>query len=141
MNTRLDLTTLASLSMLRGEAVRRGTSEYEAAQEAMAEILLERAHNGDWPIQYGKLSKLLEDEGHTVPAHSVEMDHLLADVSHQESPDGTKAMLSAMVVLKEKGEPGAGFYRLAREDFGRKGDNVTIWGEEMKLLARDFRQS
>lgn len=83
----------------------------------------------------------LEDEGHTIPAHSVEMDHLLADVSHQESPDDTKAMLSAMVVLKENGEPGAGFYRLAREEFGRKGDNVTIWGEEMKLLARDFRQS
>ncbi|MEU3550051.1 hypothetical protein [Streptomyces longwoodensis] len=121
--------------------MRRGTSEYEAAQEAMAEILLERARNGDWPIQYGQLSKLLEDEGHTVPAHSVEMDHLLADVSHQESPDREKAMLSAMVVLKEKREPGAGFYRLAREEFGRKGDNVTIWGEEMKLLARDFRQS
>ncbi|MEV7283039.1 hypothetical protein AB0O01_00465 [Streptomyces sp. NPDC093252] len=107
----------------------------------MAEILLERARNGGWPIRYEKLSKLLEDEGHTVPGHSVEMDHLLADVSHQESPDGTKAILSAMVVLKEKGEPGAGFYRLAREEFGRKGDNVTVWGEEMKLLARDFRQS
>ncbi|MFF5759845.1 hypothetical protein OG495_36265 [Streptomyces longwoodensis] len=107
----------------------------------MAEILLERARNGEWPIQYGQLSKLLEDKGHTVPAHSVEMDHLLADVSHQGSPNGTKAMLSAMVVLKERGEPGAGFYRLAREEFSRKGDNVTIWGEEMKLLARDFRQS
>ncbi|MET7351554.1 hypothetical protein [Streptomyces mirabilis] len=45
-----------------------------------------------------------------------------------------------MVVLKEKREPGAGFYRLAREEFGRKGDSVTIWGEEMKLLARDYGQ-
>ncbi|MEU4039100.1 hypothetical protein [Streptomyces collinus] len=121
--------------------MRRGTPEYEAAQEAMAELLLERARNGEWPIQYGKLSKLLAEQGHNVPAHSAEMDHLLADVSHRESPDGTNAMLSAMVVLKEKGEPGAGFYRLAREEFGRTGDNVTIWGEEMKLLARDFRQS
>ncbi|MFD0309117.1 hypothetical protein [Streptomyces sp. NPDC127119] len=120
--------------------MRRGSSGYEAAQEAMAELLLERARNGDWPIEYGTLSKLLGEQGHNVPAHSVEMDHLLADVSRQESPNGTKAMLSAMVVLKEQQEPGAGFYRLAREEFGRKGDNLTIWGEEMKLLASDYRQ-
>ncbi|MYR86113.1 hypothetical protein GTY41_14495 [Streptomyces sp. SID685] len=122
--------------------MKRGTAAYEAAQEAMAEILLERARNGDRPIQYGELSKLLEEQGHNVPAHSVEMDLLLADVSRQESPDRKKAMLSAMVVFKDpnKREPGAGFYRLAREEFARKGDNMTIWGKEMERLARDYRQ-
>ncbi|MFJ4517451.1 hypothetical protein [Streptomyces sp. NPDC088816] len=120
--------------------MKHGDAQYIAAREAMAEILLERARNRDWPIEYGKLSKLLGELGHNIPAHSVEMDHLLADVSRQESPDRKKAMLSAMVVLKGKQEPGAGFYRLAREEFGRKGDNVTIWGEETKALDRDFRQ-
>ncbi len=118
--------------------MRRGTAEYEAAQEAMANILLERARGGAWRIEYGQLSQLLAELGHNVHAHSTEMDHLLADISRQESPDGTKAMLSAMVILKGKQEPGAGFYRLAREQFGRKGDDLTIWCEEMKLLARDY---
>ena len=122
--------------------MRRGTPEYEAAQEAMTDILLERARSWDRRISYSELSQLMASGGHNVPPHSAEMYFLLADVSRQESPNGTKAMLSAMVVFKDpnKQEPGAGFYRLAREEFGHTGDNLSIWIKELEYLERDYGQ-
>ncbi|WP_243437387.1 hypothetical protein [Streptomyces sp. FH025] len=108
----------------------------------MTGLLLERARSRERRISYSELSQLLADEGHNVPAHSAEMDLLLADVSRQESPNGIRAMLSAMVVFKDpnKQEPGAGFYRLAREEFGRTGDNLSIWIKELEYLERDYGQ-
>lgn len=120
--------------------MRRGTPEYVAAQAAMAKVLLERARSRNWRIEYGELSRILARDGHHVPPHSWEMDHLLADVSHQESPDGSKVMLSVMVVLKADGQPGAGFYRLAREEFDREGDDLTVWIQELERLERDYGQ-
>jgi hypothetical protein len=123
--------------------MKRDTPEYEAALKDMVEILLDLAKREERLIYYGVLSKRLEEKGgHIVPAHSVEMNLLLEDASKQDSPNGCRPMLSAMVILQEGRRPSTGFYKLARRDpFFRQGDNAAIWIEELKELAKIHGQS
>ncbi|GAA2449734.1 hypothetical protein [Streptomyces macrosporus] len=69
------------------------------------------------------------------------MPYLLEDASLRESPDGQLPMLSALVVLRETGRPSGGFFKLARSaPYLRKGDDVTLWTEEIRALAKHYAE-
>jgi len=124
--------------------VKRGDSDYEAALEAVVEILKDRARNGCRPLTYGDLSALLIADHHAVPAYQGPLPLLLEDASVQESPDGRKPLISALVVLQDELRPSAGFYKLARRPpYGttRKGDNEAIWLKELEALRRVYTTS
>jgi hypothetical protein len=119
--------------------MRKGSVEYEQALDAMVGILRDRARQGAEPVRYGRLSAELELLGHHVPPHEGPMPYLLEDASAQESPDGSLPLLSALVVLKETGQPSAGFFRLARRTpYRRTGDDTGLWVNELKDLARQY---
>ncbi|MEW2522314.1 hypothetical protein [Actinacidiphila alni] len=121
--------------------MKRGDSDYEAALQAVVEILKDRACSGCRPLTYGDLSALLLANHHAVPAHEGPMPFLLEDASVQESPDGDKPLISALVVLQDELRPSTGFYRLARRPpyaATRQGDNETIWINELEALRREY---
>ncbi|MGY3200454.1 hypothetical protein [Streptomyces sp. TE5632] len=119
--------------------MKKDTLEYEQALDAVVEILRDRARAGAAPLSYGDLSTELTRRGHHVPAHEGPMPHLLEDASAQESPDGSLPLLSALVVLQETGRPSGGFFKLARRaPYKRPGDDMELWVEEIKQLARHY---
>ncbi|MFJ9580679.1 hypothetical protein ACIRQF_30350 [Streptomyces sp. NPDC101191] len=121
--------------------MKRGDSDYAAALQAVVEILKDRARSGCRPMTYGDLSALLLADHHAVPAHQGPLPFLLEDASVQESPGGDKPLISALVVLQDELRPSTGFYKLARRHpyaATRKGDNETIWINELDALRREY---
>lgn len=118
--------------------MQRGSLEYEQALDTMIEILRTRARTGT-PMQYGDLSAELDRRGHHVPPYEGPMPYLLEDASLRESPDGSRPMLSALVVLKGTRWPAAGFFKLARRaPFDRTGDDTTLWTRELNALTEHY---
>jgi hypothetical protein len=71
------------------------------------------------------------------------MDRPLGSISKQTATEtGGRIMLSALVVSKETLEPGAGFYRLARElgmlESRDHGHELEFWLEQLKRIAADY---
>jgi hypothetical protein len=67
------------------------------------------------------------------------MPYRLEDASVRESPDGSLPLLSALVVLKDSGWSAGGFFKLARRaPYRRAGDDVVLWTEEIKALAKRY---
>ncbi|WP_328477457.1 hypothetical protein OHS71_05745 [Streptomyces sp. NBC_00377] len=119
--------------------MQKGTLEYEQALDAVIEILRSRARQGAAPLSYGDLSSELARLGHHVTAHEGPMPYLLEDASVLESPDGSLPLLSALVVLKDRGWPSGGFFKLARRrPYGRSGDDALLWMRELKALAEHY---
>ncbi|MFD7690091.1 hypothetical protein [Streptomyces sp. NPDC059781] len=119
--------------------MKKDTLEYEQALDAVVDVLRERARTGAAPLTYGDLSSELARRGHHVPAFEGPMPYLLEDASVRESPDGTPPLLSALVVLRETGQPSGGFFKLARRaPYERPGDDMELWVEEINRLASHF---
>lgn len=122
--------------------MQKGTPEYDSARDAVVEILRDRARLGAKPLRYGDLSKRLVELGHEVPAYGGPMPFLLEDASLKESPDGSRPMLSALVVLQETGWPSGGFFKLARRaPFHRSGPDETLWITELNDLAKQHAET
>lgn len=124
--------------------MKRGDSDYQAALEAVVDILKDRARSSCKPMTYGDLSAQLIARHHDVPAHQGPLPFLLEDASVQESPDGRKPLISALVVLQDELRPSTGFYKLARRPpyaATRTGDNDTIWIMELEALRREYSVS
>ncbi|MFD7767329.1 hypothetical protein [Streptomyces sp. NPDC059787] len=119
--------------------MKKDTLEYEQALDAVVDVLRERARAGAAPLTYGDLSSELARRGHHVPAFEGPMPYLLEDASVRESPDGSLPLLSALVVLRETGQPSGGFFKLARRaPYERPGDDMQLWIEEINRLASHF---
>lgn len=117
--------------------MKRGDREYGEALQRVVKILKDRARNGCQPITYGELSAQLVSAKHSVPAFQGPLPFLLEDASEQESPDGSRPLISALVVLQDEGHPSAGFYTLARrKPYLRSGDDLSIWINELHDLER-----
>ncbi|MEU8506457.1 hypothetical protein AB0C40_17375 [Streptomyces brevispora] len=116
--------------------MQKNTLEYEHALDAVVEVLLTHARRGATPLTYGDLSAELAQLGHHVLAHEGPMPYLLEDASVRESSDGTRPLLSALVVLRDTHWPSGGFFKLARRSpYSRLGDNTELWTRELKNLA------
>lgn len=122
--------------------MKRGDSDYQAALEAVVEILKDRARSGCRPMTYGELSAMLISAQHQVPAYQGPLPFLLEDASVQESPVGSLPLISALVVVQDGRRPSVGFYKLARRaPYLRKGDDVAIWINELQALQREYGTS
>ncbi|MFF8769140.1 hypothetical protein [Kitasatospora sp. NPDC015120] len=119
--------------------MRRGDAEYAAALEAAEEILLDWVTRPFQPLYYSRLSDMLTDRGHAVPAHEGPMPYLLEDATRAHGGKDMP-MLSAVVVLRETGRPSGGFFKLARQQpFERPGDDTALWLAELAWLEREHR--
>ena len=124
--------------------MKRGDSDYEAALQAVVEILRDRARSGCQPLTYGDLSALLLAGHHAVPACQGPLPFLLEHASVQDCPDGDRPLISALVVLQDELRPSTGFFKLARRPpyaATRKGDNESIWVKELESLRREYNAS
>jgi hypothetical protein len=75
----------------------------------------------------------------TIQPHSHEMDLLLDQISKEEDAAG-RGILTALVVLRDEGIPGSGFWASAT-DLGRKiKDKVTFWAEEVKRVIEECKK-
>ena len=110
--------------------LRRGSPPYNAALDAMVEVLKRWASEGRADC-YSQLSAELETEGHRVYHHSPAMSFLLEDACRREHNHGAPVMLSAIVVNKRRGEPSNQFFELAKQDpFRRDADPEWAWSTE-----------
>lgn len=96
--------------------MRRGSLEWEQLVDEITAVLVEVAaqragHPHPGLITYRALTRRLSTP---LPYHEGPLPHLLADVSRRQGETGAP-LLSALVVLEETGEPGAGFFTLAAE--------------------------
>ncbi len=64
--------------------------------------------------------------------------YLLYEISREEDAAG-RGLLSALVVRKEDGQPGQGFFDLAREMGRDVTDPMRAWTEEVKLVFSKWR--
>jgi hypothetical protein len=113
-----------------------GSLEFDEATEATLQILHGVAGTTDGLMTYGELSSCLASEGFKVPAFPGPMPHLLAAASVREVAEG-RGLISAVVVNGTTRMPSSGFFRVARERFGRAGDDMTLWLTECQRLRAE----
>jgi hypothetical protein len=104
-----------------------GTATWEKAKlEAIRAIVREAK-----PIAYSDLAKKISSIG--FGPHDHIFHHLLGQISVEEDAAG-RGMLSALVVHKDDGKPGPGFFDLA-QSLGRDvKDRERCWSEEVKTV-------
>ncbi|MBC6450865.1 hypothetical protein [Actinokineospora xionganensis] len=88
-------------------------------------------------ITYKQLSEHLATLGLNVPYHGL-MPDIPDDVSREENADG-RGLISALVVQQGIGYPSARFYKFARSEFERTGDNIPLWLNECRLVRSEYQ--
>jgi hypothetical protein len=106
----------------------------EAKAEAIREIGARAKQEST--IYYSDLAKKI----HSINfgPHDSSFHYLLFEVSKDEDAAG-KGLLSALVVRKEDGMPGQGFFDIARELGREVKDQTRFWTEEMQLVFAKWR--
>ena len=105
---------------------------WEQAREQAREHLISVAKKKKALITYGDLAKKITARTFKHPRF-VGLDKLLGEISEAEHHAG-RGMLTALVVNKSEGEPGRGFYKLARElKFGVSGNMAKglVWASQL----------
>jgi hypothetical protein len=110
--------------------VHKGDGEYEAAVRRTLALLHGAAqrHENDQAafVTYKQLSEHLAEHDVDLPYYGGLMPEVLADASRREAAEG-RGLISALVVQQDIWTPAVGFYRFARSEFGRAGDDESIW--------------
>jgi hypothetical protein len=105
---------------------------------AMAEAkgeLEEVAKAGHAPIFYSQLNRKITSVSFEPDGH--DFHGLLGQLSEESDEEG-KGMISALVVHKEDGRPGKGFFTLASALGRNVSDPDKCWSEELKHVYRAF---
>lgn len=99
--------------MDRGPSYRHGfpESDWETAKEQARQAMVKRARRGR-TMTYTDLCS--EIEAISFDPHDPRLPHFLGQISTEEDAAG-RGMLTAVVVHKHDGQPGKGFYDLARK--------------------------
>jgi hypothetical protein len=87
------------------------------------------------PIFYSELTTHIGSIG--FGPHDVSFHHLLGQISVEEDAAG-RGMLSALVVHKDDGMPGQGFFDLAQRLGRNVADRERCWSEEVTLVLSHF---
>ena len=105
--------------------------EWERALNEATEILIKRA-KANTPISYSDFVSELRCI--QLDAYDYRLFHLLEQVSEIENKNG-RGMLSALVINRSEGLPGAGFFTLAQH-LGRSGvsDELKFWITELRKV-------
>lgn len=106
------------------------TEQWNTAKKEMLITLQKRASERQ-TITYSELSR--ETTSIPLGPHDFAMSWMLGEVSEEEHEAG-RPLLSALVVYKETGFPGPGFYDLAIR-LGRKvTDRDSFWVNELQTI-------
>ncbi|GAA2486569.1 hypothetical protein GCM10010406_23410 [Streptomyces thermolineatus] len=117
--------------------MKHGDADYQAARDAMVEILRGWAREGRTDT-YKALSEALAPE-HRVHYHGQTMSLLLADACRQDST-GPEPMLSALVVNGSTRRPSGQFFELAMSEFRRRDPDWT-WEQERDAVFGRYNHS
>lgn len=101
-----------------------------AAKDEARTILIGYAKQKD-TITYSELAQEIHSF-HFEP-HDFRLFGLIGEISTEES-DAGRGMLSAVVVLKDEGMPGPGFFVLAKKLGFDTRDQVAFWTKELKRV-------
>ncbi len=113
-------------------------SKWQAAKDETRGDPRARVVADKGPMTYGELCSSLTTIA--IEPHSFALAHMLGEISDDEDSAG-RGMLSAYVVSKETGGPGAGFFELA-EQLGRKvGDRDEFWIAELARVEVAWKQA
>lgn len=113
-----------------------GEQEWERAKAEAVRAILARACRNELPIYYSDLTH----EIRSIPfgAHDSSFHHLLGQISVEEEAAG-RGMLSVLVVTREHGMPGHGFFDLAQRLGRGVNDELRCWSEETNLVLSHCR--
>lgn len=110
-------------------------STCEAAKAEALSVLTAKAKEKDPLISYSELNRRIFSINFQPDGH--DYHDLLGQLSKESDADG-KGMISALVVRMEDGQPGKGFFSLAK-DLGRDvSDPITFWINELERVRRAF---
>jgi hypothetical protein len=118
--------------------VKKTDADYPEAIWAATEIVKDRARQRS-TIQYGELSEELARRGYQVSPHGDLMRQLLSDMSTLGNEDGTRGMLSALVVTRDFGIPAMGFFEFAAQPpFSRVLRGDRLWESERDRVWEEY---
>jgi hypothetical protein len=118
--------------------VRKTDPDYPEAIYAAVEILKECAQQRR-TIEYDELSDLLAQWRFRVAPHGEVMRFLLSDVSTLGNEDGSRGMLSALVVTRDFGVPAVSFFESAAQPpFSRPLRGHRLWLTERDRVWSDY---
>lgn len=136
---------LSTEGLLRGAKAPKSTPTHEAPittkygydigvwENAKAEAVRELSSRAkrESTITYSDLTQRISSI--TFGPSDYSFHYLLYEISQDEETAG-RGLLSALVVRKEDGLPGQGFYDLARQKGRDVSDPIRSWTEEVKLV-------
>jgi hypothetical protein len=131
---------LKTTAMLEGEPETKygyGIALWERAKaEAIKELGTQAKREST--ITYLDLTKRIGSIAFDPGDHA--FHYLLLEVSKDEDAAG-RGLLSALVVNKETGMPGQGFFDVARELGRNAADPMRLWTDEIKFVFSKWRQA
>jgi hypothetical protein len=109
--------------------------EWDKAKEEIRLILIETARAGEL-ITYSEFIGKLKNINlhHRSPA----LGHMLGEISCEEDGKG-RGMLTAIVIRKNNGRPGRGFFHLASMLGRDVSDTDTCWSKEVEFVRGYWR--
>jgi len=109
---------------------------WEAAKCEAICVMLRAGRNGNY-IFYSDLARQVTSI--SLEPHSFAMDRFLDEISKEEDMAG-RGILTALVVLKEQGIPGSGFWATAA-DIGRHTRNkLACWSNEFARVLAECKK-
>lgn len=75
----------------------------------------------------------------SLQADDLRLAFLLDEISREENLAG-RGMLTAVVVRKSNGQPGKGFFRLAKQLGRNTSCEATFWIEELKMVHKSWKR-
>ena len=101
---------------------------WEAAKDEARQVMIDRARHKD-VIHYSDLVQKIT-KCHLEP-HDVRLNHMLYEIASEED-EARRGLLTALVVRKDDGAPGSGFFEMAKERGRDISDPDRCWIEELK---------
>lgn len=117
--------------IISGSTYGYGEREWEYAKAEAVREIISRACRKDLPIYYSDLTRRIQSI--SFGPHDAGFHHLLGQISVEEAEAG-RGMLSVLVVTKENGMPGPGFFDLAQRLGRDVKDKVRCWSDETNAV-------
>ncbi|SRR6266481_8821206 len=122
--------------IIAGETYGFKTDVWEKAKKEAIRGILREGLKGKL-IFYSDLTKQISSIA--FDPHGYEFRHLLGQISSEEEADG-RGMLTALVVLKEKGVPGDGYWDLAAQLGRDVSDKLACWAKEVEVVFEQCKR-
>jgi hypothetical protein len=110
--------------------------KWQDVKTEIRHIIIEMAKAGQL-ITYSELTGMLQTA--YVHYHSHVLTRLLVDIGSEEAAAG-RPLLPALVIAKQSGRPGPGYFKLAPGE-ARVGDPIVEWEAEVQRVYAYWSQS